>query len=168
MARCLIIAGGRRGLALAGVLRERGHAVRASTRDPARLAELEAVGVEGVLGDPDRVATLARAFEHVAVACVLLGSATGSPAQIAALHSTRLDMLLSKLLDSTVRGVVYESAGTAPAPVLAEGARRVRAFCEDSRVPFALLTAPPDDHSWWLSEAVAAVESVLAPTLARG
>lgn len=127
------------------------------------MRELERLGFEAVLADPDRVATLARAFEHVAVAVVLLGSATGSPARLAALHSTRLDMLLSKLLDSTVRGVVYEAGGPAGEAVLAGGAERVRAFCEDSRVPYALLGAPDRDPARWVAQTAGAVERVLAP-----
>ena len=163
MARCLIIGCGCRGAALAAELQARGHAVRASSRDPDRVAELRRLGVDAVLGDPDRVATLARAFEHVTVAVILLGSATGSPQQLAALHSTRLDMLLSKLLDSTVRGVVYEAGGRAGEEVLAAGAARVRAFCEDSRVPYALLGAPGDGHPAWVAATADAVEGVLAP-----
>lgn len=153
VARALIIACGCRGLALAGELRAVGHAVRGSTREPARAAVLERAGVEPVLGDPDRVATLARGLEHVTLAYVLLGCAVGEPARLEALHTTRLDMLLSKMLDSTVRAIVYEAAGTVAAPVLAGGAARVRAFCEDSRVPCVLLRTPGAEHEAWLAEA---------------
>jgi putative NADH-flavin reductase len=162
VARCLIIACGCRGLALARCLRSDGHAVRASTRNAARVPALEAEGIEAVLGDPDRVATLAPALDHVAVAYVLLGSAIGTPEALGALHSTRLDMLLSKILDSTVRGIVYEAAGSVDADVLGGGAARVRAFAQDSRVPYVLLGGDPGDHEAWLTEARAAVEHVLA------
>lgn len=165
MARVLIVGCGCRGTMLARELLARGHAVRGTTRRPQRLAELERSGVEAVLADPDRIATLFPAFDHVAVACVLLASATGDPDAVAALHTTRLDMLLTKLLDSTVRGVVYEAAGTAPSDVLADGARRVRAFCEDSRVPYCLLEANPGDGDGWCTSAVGAVERVLEPRL---
>lgn len=161
MARCLIIGCGCRGLSLSRELIARGHAVRASTRDPDRLAEIEKLGAEAVLGDPDRVATLARAFEHVAVTYVLMGSATGAEKQLEALHSTRLEMLLSKMLDSTVRGIVYEAAGTVPEPILAGGARRVIDFCEDSRMPYALLRTASAECERWLAEAVDALEIVL-------
>jgi uncharacterized protein YbjT (DUF2867 family) len=137
--------------------------VRASTRDPARRDALEAMGFDAVLGDPDRVATLAPALDHVAVAYVLLGSATGAPEAVEALHTTRLDMLLSKMLDSTVRGIVYEAAGSVPGSVLEAGADRVRAFCEDSRIPLVLLRTHPDEHEPWLSEALSAIDTVLAP-----
>jgi uncharacterized protein YbjT (DUF2867 family) len=139
----------------------RGHVVRGTTRDPARAQQIEEAGVEAVIADPDRIATVAPALEHVAVVCVLLGSAAGEPEQLEALHGTRLDMLLTRILDSPVRGIVYESAGTAGAQVLQGGAARVRAFCEDSRVPYALLDAAAADHRAWLAAALAAVERVL-------
>lgn len=146
---------------LARELIARGHVVRGTTRDPGRLGSLSEAGVEGVIADPDRVVTLAPALEHVAVVCVLLGSAAGAPEELEALHGTRLDMLLTRVLDSTVRGVVYESAGSAGAAVLEGGAARVRAFCEDSRVPYALLDADPGDHGGWVVAALAAVDRAL-------
>ncbi len=114
-----------------------------------------------MIGDPDVVATLARSLEHVSVACVLLGSAVGSPERLAALHGTRLEMLLSRMLDTTVRGIVYEAAGSVDAAVLEAGAARVRACCEDSRIPYALLRADPVDVDGWTVAAVAAVNSAL-------
>ena len=122
MARCLIIGCGCRGLVLVRELIAAGHAVRGTTRDPARGPAIEDAGAEAVIGDPDIVATLARSLEHVTVACVLLGSAVGSPEAVAALHGPRLEMLLTRVLDTTVRGVVYEAAGSVDAGVLAGGA----------------------------------------------
>jgi hypothetical protein len=114
-----------------------------------------------VIGDPDVVATLARSLEHVSVACVLLGSAVGSPEQLAALHGTRLDMLLTRMVDTTVRAVVYEASGSVEAGVLEAGAARVRDCCDDSRIPYALLRAPSGDVDAWTVAAVAAVNSAL-------
>jgi uncharacterized protein YbjT (DUF2867 family) len=162
MARCLIVGCGCRGLALAGELRARGHAVRGTTRDPARAAALEAAGVQPHVGDPDRIATLAPAFAQTGVACVLLGSAEGSDEQLAALHSTRLDMLLEKMLDTTVRGVVYEAAGSVDPAVLAVGADRIRRACERSLIPYVLLDADPAEHARWRAAAVAGVEQILS------
>lgn len=139
----------------------RGHAVRGTTRDPGRAAEITAAGAEGVVADPDRVATLVGALEHVTVACVLLGSASGSPESLAALHSSRLEMLLTKIVDTTVRGVVYEARGSVDGALLGEGAARVRAFGERSLAGWALLEADPADAVPWLTAAVAAVDSVL-------
>lgn len=161
MARCLIIAGGERGERLAAALRADGHAVRMTTRDPSRLHALQEGGIDAVLGDPDRVATLAPALDHVAVAYVLLGSASGTAQALQALHTTRLDMLLSKIVDSTVRGIVYEAAGSVDAGVLGAGAQRVRDFAADARVPLVILDTDPDEHDAWLAAARAAVAQVL-------
>jgi uncharacterized protein YbjT (DUF2867 family) len=162
MARCLIVGCGCRGLVLAGELIARGHTVRGTTRDPARLGELEAAGVEPFVGDPDRIATLSRAFDHVGVVCVLLGSATGSAEQLQALHGTRLEMLLTRMVDTTARGVVYQSAGSVNSAVLDAGARRVRESCERSLIGFVLLDADPDELARWVGAAAAAVEQVLS------
>jgi nucleoside-diphosphate-sugar epimerase len=161
MARCLIIGCGCRGLSLTRVLRARGHAVRGTTRDEARRAEIEGAGAEAFIGDPDRVATLAPAFDHVGVACVLLGSATGAPGRLEALHGTRLDMLLERMLDTTVRAVIYERAGSVDPQVLAAGTARVRYACERSLIPYVLLSADPVDHVAWLAAASSAVDQAL-------
>ena len=107
------------------------------------------------------IATLARSLEHVSVACVLLGSAAGSPEQLAALHGTRLDMLLTRMVDTTVRGIVYEASGSVDAGVLEAGATRVRERCEDARIPYALMRSDPGDVDAWTVAAVAAVNSAL-------
>jgi hypothetical protein len=124
--------------------------------------QIEDAGAEAVIGDPDRIATLARALEHVAVSYVLLGSAVGEGEQLAALHGTRLEMLLARMLDSTVRGIVYESAGSVDRAVLAGGAGRVQAFCEDSRIPYVLLSADPSEPRSWLDAAADAADRVLS------
>jgi nucleoside-diphosphate-sugar epimerase len=162
LARCLIIGCGCRGRSLAGELIARGHAVRGTTRDAGRQAAIEASGAEAFVGDPDRIATLTPAFDQVTVACVFLGSAAGPQASLAALHGTRLEMLLTKLVDTTVRGIVYEAAGSVDPDVLAAGAALVRTRCEDSRIPYAVLEADPADHRAWTSAALAAVDSALA------
>ena len=161
MARCLIIGCGCRGRAFARELVARGHAVRGTTRRLDRIAEIEAAGAEAVVADPDVIATLARSFEHVSVACVLLGSAVGSPEQLAALHGTRLEMLLTRMVDTTVRAVVYEAAGSVEPRLLERGAALVRERCEDARIPYALLRADPADHHGWTAAAAAAVHRAL-------
>jgi hypothetical protein len=146
---------------LAGALRERGHTVRGTTRDPARIADLAAAGVEPVLADPDRVSTLVPAFAQAGVACVLLGSASGTTEALSSLHSTRLEMLLEKMVDTTLRGVVYESAGSAGEELLAYGAARVERECARWGLPHALLDADPGDPVSWTAAAAEAVERVL-------
>jgi uncharacterized protein YbjT (DUF2867 family) len=161
LARCLIIGCGCRGRSLTRELVADGHAVRGTTRHRACVASIEGAGAEAVVADPDVIGTLARSFEHVSVACVLLGSAVGTPAQLAALHGVRLEMLLTRMLDTTVRGVVYEAAGSVDAAVLASGAALVSECCEDSRIPYVLLRAEPTEYDAWTRAAVHAFDRAL-------
>jgi hypothetical protein len=135
--------------------------VRGTTRDAGRRGEIEAAGADPFVGDPDMVATLAPALEHVGVACLLFGSATGSPEQLAALHGTRLEMLLERMLDTTVRGVVYQAAGSVLPALLRAGAERVRYACERSLIPYELLAADPATDGGWVDQAVQAIERAL-------
>ncbi|MDQ2760537.1 MAG: NAD(P)H-binding protein [Actinomycetota bacterium] len=162
MARSLIVGCGCRGRSLARELSGRGHAVRGTTRDPGRRSEIEAAGAQAFVGDPDRVGTLSGALEGVSVACLLLGSAAGPPELLAALHGTRLEMLLGRMLDTAVRAIVYEASGTVAPELLASGALRVRRFCEGSRIPYLLLGADPGDHEAWCSATASAVEHLLS------
>jgi nucleoside-diphosphate-sugar epimerase len=146
---------------LAGALRERGHAVRGTTRDTSRVDALQRAGVEPVVADPDRVSTLVPAFAQVGVACVLLGSAEGGAQAVSELHTTRLEMLLEKMVDTTLRGLVYECAGTVDGDVLAEGAARVERSCAKWGLPYALLAADPADVPVWTAAAADAVDQVL-------
>jgi uncharacterized protein YbjT (DUF2867 family) len=161
VARVLIIGCGCRGQALARELVSRGHAVRGTTRREARQGPIKACGAEPYIGDPDRMSTLVPAFAHTGVACVLLGSAVGSAEELQALHTTRLDMLMEKMLDTTVRAVVYEASGSVDPELLREGVARVRHWCERSLIPYKLLTADPHDYPGWTAAAVGAVEGAL-------
>jgi nucleoside-diphosphate-sugar epimerase len=161
VARCLIVGCGCRGRQLAAALVQDGHAVRGTTRRGDEMYAIEAAGAEPVLADPDRVVSLMPWLDHVSVVVLLLGTASGPPESVAALHSSRLEMLLLKVLDTTVRGLVYEAAGTVDADVLAGGAELVRSTCEGSRIPFSLLDAAPGS-SEWLTAARDAVASVLS------
>jgi uncharacterized protein YbjT (DUF2867 family) len=161
LARCLIIGCGCRGRMLARELIDRGHVVRGTTRDPARVPALERAEIEPVVADPDVVSTLVSAFDHVTVVCILLGSATGSPQQLAALHGSRLEMLLTKLIDTTARGLVYEAAGTVDPGVLAGGVDQVRRFGGRAVAEVAVLEADPADAPAWVEAALEAVDRSL-------
>jgi uncharacterized protein YbjT (DUF2867 family) len=161
VARCLIIGCGCRGRLLAAALIDSGHAVRGTTRDPERLAEIASTGAEPVVADPDRISTLAPTLEHVGVVCLLLGSAVGEAAQLEALHGSRLEMLLRKMIDTTVRGVVYEARGAVDLRLLRKGSELVRSLCGDSLIPYALLAVDPADPAVWLKGATATVDHVL-------
>jgi uncharacterized protein YbjT (DUF2867 family) len=152
---------GCRGRELAGRLVGAGHAVRGTTRDPARLAAIEAAGAEGVVADPDRLATLLPSIEGISVICWLLASATGEPEAVAALQGPRLRSLLERLVDAPVRGFVFEAAGSVNPAALAEGAAIVRTANETFRMPVEILSADPADRATWASESLTAVRRVL-------
>src|SRR6478752_4034834 len=100
MARVLIVGCGCRGLSLAHGLMGAGHPVRGTTRDDSRVAELEAAGVEPAVGDPYRLATLLPHIANTSALVWLMASATGD--DVEALHRTRLETALARLVDSPV------------------------------------------------------------------
>jgi len=163
MARILLVGCGCRGQALARSLRSAGHAVRGTTRDSERIPAIEATGAEPYLGDPDRIGTLTYALDNVTILCWLLGSATGPAGAVEALHGPRLRMLLERSIDTTVRGVLYEAAGSLGEDVLGAGRETVRRACSRSEIPYALLDADPRDPDGWARAAAELVESLLAP-----
>ena len=165
VARVLIIGCGCRGQALARELRAAGHAVRGTTRDPARAPAIAESGAEPYVGDPDRIATLMEAIAGVTIVCWLMGSATGDPERVAALHDGRLRMLWEKLVDTPVRGVVHESAGTLDPAVLERGRAVAMVAHETWRIPLELLDADPADHERWTAAAAAAVGRLLGARL---
>jgi uncharacterized protein YbjT (DUF2867 family) len=130
LARVLIVPCGCRGQALARELAAAGHAVRGTTRDPARTAAIAAAGAEPYVGDPDRIGTLMGALGGVTVVCWLMGSIAAPE-----LHGPRLRMLFEKLVDTPVRGVVYEGGA---------GEAIARDAAERWRIPVELL-APGGD-----------------------
>ena len=160
MARVLIVGCGCRGQALARALVADGHAVRGTTRDAARRVDIAAAGAEAFVGDPDRIGTLMDALAGVTILCWLMGSASGPEA--AALHDGRLRMLCEKLVDTPVRGLVYEAAGSVGEAALARGLEVAGDAHERWMIPLEVLTAPPDDHAAWLAQARSAVTGLLA------
>jgi hypothetical protein len=70
-------------------------------------------------------------------------------------------MLITRMVDTTVRGVVYEAAGSVDTAILDAGAALVRARCEDARIPYVLLRADSGDHRAWVASAAAAVQRAL-------
>jgi uncharacterized protein YbjT (DUF2867 family) len=160
-----MVGGGCRGLRLARELVADGHAVRAVTRSEERRAGIEAAGCECWIGDPDRIGTLRYALDNVTVLLWLLGTATG--ANVADLHGSRLRMMLDKVTDTTVRGVLYEAAGTVDAHALRAGVAEVARARELNEIPGALLEVDPRDQEAWVEAARAAIERLLAAERAR-
>jgi putative NADH-flavin reductase len=162
VARVLLVGCGCRGWELAAALLERGHAVRGTTRDEKRFEEIAASGAEAALGDPDRLGTLLPHIEGVSVLCWLLGSASGDDENVHALHGPRLEALTEKLVDTHVRGVVYEGAGSVDQELLEQGAALVRRANDTWNIPVEVVEHDPADHAGWVSAMVEAVENVLS------
>jgi len=99
VARILIVPCGCRGRELARALRADGHTVRGTTRG-AHVEEIRAAGAEPYVGDPDRIGTLMEALHGVTVVVWLAGGLE--------IPEGRLRMFWEKLVDTPVRGVVYE------------------------------------------------------------
>jgi hypothetical protein len=164
--RILMVGGGCRGLDLTRDLAADGHAVRVVTRSEDNRAAIEAAGGECWIGDPDRIGTLRYALDNVTLLLWLLGTATGPAEQVAALHGSRLHMMLERTTDTTVRGVVYETGGTMPAEVVASGVAEIEEAHRMNEIPYALLETDPADRESWLRGAHAAIERLLAPRAA--
>ncbi len=156
MARALIVGCGCRGRALGTRLRDAGWQVRGTTRDPGALGEIAAAGLEGAVADPARIGTVLDEIAGVTVVFWLMGSAVGDEDAVAALHGPRLERLLEEIVDTHVRGVVYEAAGTVPRPALARGDAILRAAQERWRIPFASVDADPADPAGWVGAMVRA------------
>jgi hypothetical protein len=157
----LIVAGGCRGRRLARDLVGEGHAVRITTRAEAGRAAIEATGAECWIGTPERLGTLRAALESVTIVCWLLGNVTGAEEVLSALHGSRLEFFLGQVIDTTVRGFVYEAAGTVPTDALAGGERIVRMLGERNAIPVAFLRADLEDSGAWQAAARAAVDGLL-------
>jgi len=159
--RVLLIGGGCRGLHLAESLVADGHAVRAVTRHESGRARIEQAGAECWIADPDVVGTLRYALENVTILVWALGTAAGAPEDVAVLHGPRLHMMLSKTIDTTVRGVVYEADGTVAPATLAAGVAELRRTCERNEIPYALVEEDPAQRTAWVAAARAAIDGLL-------
>jgi hypothetical protein len=148
VARILIVPCGCRGRALAADLVAAGHAVRGTTRGEGTGA-IRAAGAEPYVGDPDRIGTLMDALSGVTVVCWLMGTIP-----VPELHEGRLRMLWEKLVDTPVRGVLYEGS-------LPQGEQVARGAAQTWQIPLEVLDADPLDHDAWLRAARGAVDRLL-------
>ncbi|HEV2075442.1 MAG TPA: hypothetical protein VGR10_04340, partial [Thermoleophilaceae bacterium] len=123
---------------------------------------IEATGAEAAVADPGRLSTLVPHLRGITVLCWLLGTAVGEAEEVAALHGPRLESLLETIVDTPVRGLVYEGAGTVEPSLLERGTTLVRWASEAHRMPVEVLDADPARPGEWLPSAAAAVERVLA------
>jgi predicted dinucleotide-binding enzyme len=151
VARALIVGCGCHGRALGRALASDGWVVRGTSRSEEALAKIEEAGIEPAIADPDRVGSLVELVADVAVVVHVLGAVA-----VPALHEERLESLLEKLVDTPVRGFVYEEPAGLP-----EGARLVRAAAERYRLPAEAVGAGRDEADW-TARMRAAVAGVIA------
>ena len=135
MARALIVACGCRGRELGERLLAEGWAVRGTSRHDEGLAAIEAAGIEPALADPDRPGTILELVNDVAVLVLLLGDAHGSEEELAAIHGPRLERLMEHLVETPVRGIVYEGTEA--------GSEVVRTASRTWRIPARTLSPNP-------------------------
>jgi nucleoside-diphosphate-sugar epimerase len=158
MARFLVIGCGCRGQQLSRALIESGHVVRGTTRDPARLPEIEAAGAEAVVADPYRLATVMPLLDGASAVCWLMGTANGGADAVDAVHGPRLESMLELIVDTPARGFVYETGGV-ERELGVHAARCAGAVYE---MPVEILTTDPRAHADWLRDARDASLRVLA------
>jgi len=134
LARALIVGCGCRGRELGAQLLAEGWAVRGTSRREEGLEQIEAAGIEPALADPDQPGSILEQVGDVAVLVLLLGGTEGSDEELEAIHGPRLERLMEHLVETPVRGVLYE--GTEP------GEQIVRAAAQTWRIPVRILPRP--------------------------
>ncbi len=160
MARGLIVGCGCRGRELGVALTSAGWAVRGTSRTEVGLAPIEAAGIEAVLADPDRIATVLEAIDGVTLIFWLLGFAEGEPEAVAALHGPRLERLLEEIVDTPVRGLVYELNPRLEAEQAAGTLGILRHAGVTWRIPFEVVDADPGRPELWLEAMLASAHEL--------
>jgi len=159
----LIVGCGCRGRLLGKRLLGEGWAVRGTSRREDGLAPIEAAGIEPALADPERPATVLERVGDVTVVHWLLGSAEGDEETMAAIHGPRLERLMERLVDTPVRGFVYEAVGSVSRRYLAQGEEIVLAAARTWRIPVEVVRAEPSDPAAWSAAMADAALAVLSP-----
>ena len=161
MARALIVGCGCRGRELGSDLLAAGWQVRGTTRTQGGVEAIERAGIEAAIADPDRPATVLELIHGVTVIFWLLGSARGRAAALAAIHGSCLERLLEEIVDTHVRGLVYEAAGDVDAGLLARGTEIVAEAGRRWWIRSAVVEAEPGDPVAWRAAMLAASEQLI-------
>jgi len=161
LARALLIGCGCSVRGAGRLLLERGWAVRGTSRATAGLEAIEAAGIEPAEADPDRVGSLVELIGDVTVVAWLLGSPEGGPGAARRLHLERLPSLLEKLVDTPVRGLVYEAQPGFDAGTPDPGAALVTDAQQRWRIPARIVAADRSDPDLWAATVADAVEGVV-------
>jgi nucleoside-diphosphate-sugar epimerase len=168
MARALIVGCGCRGRELGARLVADGWAVRGTSRGEESAAAIRGAGLEAAIADPALPGTVLDLVADVAVVHWLLGSADGPDDEVAALHGQKLERILERLVDTPVRGFVYEASGTVRDAVLRGGAEIVARAAETWRIPVEAVAADPFAPTEWVEEMAGAASRVISGQTAGG
>jgi uncharacterized protein YbjT (DUF2867 family) len=163
MARALIVGCGCCGRSLGERLLADGWAVRGTSRREEGLAAIEAAGIEPALADPERPGTLLELVGDVAVVVLGLGSASGEHELLATIHGPRLEALVERLVDTPVRGIVYEASGEVEPELLGGGVEILRRAAGTWRIPVELVEAPRENPSAWVLAMANGVGKAISP-----
>jgi uncharacterized protein YbjT (DUF2867 family) len=165
VARALIVGCGCRGRKLGERLLADGWEVRGTSRSEGRLAPIRAAGIEPALADPLWPGTVLDLVGDVSLVLWLLGSAQADSqsdeAGVEAIHGDRLERLLERLVETPVRGFVYEASGSVDAGVLETGVRAVEAAAARWRIPAETVVADASNPDRWVEEMAAAATRLI-------
>jgi len=141
-----------------------GLEVRGTSRSEESLAPIRATGIEPALADPLWPGTVLDLVGDVAVVLWALGSAhteAGEGGSVEAIHGDRLERLLERLVETPVRGFVYEASGSVDAEVLETGVRAVDAAAARWRIPAETVVADASNPERWVEEMAAAAARLI-------
>jgi uncharacterized protein YbjT (DUF2867 family) len=168
VARALIVGCGCRGRSVGERLLAKGWQVRGTSRHREGLALIDRAGIEPALADPAEPGSVLELVGDVSIVVWLLGSAEGSEEELSALHGPRLDRMLERLVETPVRGFVYDGRGSVDPILLARGKEAVGAASETWNIPVScLLVDPRDEETWgdpmgvWLDAATGGIVNLL-------
>jgi uncharacterized protein YbjT (DUF2867 family) len=155
MARALIVGCGCHGRELGAALADRGWVVRGTSRTPEGARAIDAAGIEAAIADPDRLGTVLEAIEGVSLIYWLFGTVAAAD-----LHGPRLERLLSEIVDTPVRALIYELNEALEPAAAAAAFEALRSANERWRIPFEVVAAQRGSGSWLEGMTAAAAELV--------
>jgi hypothetical protein len=113
------------------------------------LAAIGEARIEPVLADPLRPDTVLELVGDVTIVLWLLASAKGPPEELSAIHGSRLERLMERLIETPVRGFVYEMKGSVNPILLEHGREVIEAAGDTWRVGTSCVFVDPGDpHDW--------------------
>jgi nucleoside-diphosphate-sugar epimerase len=168
LARALIVGCGCRGRELGRALIDDGWQVRGTTRSAANAPAIADAGVEPEIADPDRIGKLVDHVADVAVIFWLLAEAAGPAEKVEALHGPRLERMLEEIVDTPVRGFVYEASGALPPELLVGAMAALREAGRRWRIPFEVVDAGGGGPELWLAGMRAAARQLGGGSLREG